>query len=207
MVTADSPSVHVKVARPDHPIHDLIARRWSPRAFSVQPVPDDLLCSLLEAARWAASARNTQPWFFILATDETRAGLISCLADFNRPWAQRAPVLGLVVANLSYADGTSNRWAIHDCGAALANFAIQAAAHNLYMRQMGSFDVDQARALFAIPPGHDPVVAFALGYLGDPTTLPADQAFADQTARTRRPLSEFVFSDAWGQTAPLARND
>ncbi len=206
MPTVDSPSVHVKVARPDHPIHDLIARRWSPRAFSEQPVPDDLLLSLLEAARWAASARNTQPWSFILTTEETRAGLISCLADFNRPWAQRAPVLGMVVANLSYADGTPNRWAVHDCGAALATLSLQAAAFDLHVRQMGSFDAEQARALFAVPPGHDPVVAFALGYLGDPAALPADQAFADQTARSRRPLSDFVFSDGWGHTAPLVRD-
>jgi nitroreductase len=109
-----------KQASPDHPIHELIARRWSPYAFADRPVPEDDLRSLFEAARWAASSYNEQPWSYIVATKADPAGferLLSCLVEGNRAWAEAAPVLALGCTSLTFArNGKPNAAAVHDLG-------------------------------------------------------------------------------------------
>jgi len=191
----------------NHPIHDLLRRRWSPRAFSDRPVELEKLRSLLEAARWAPSSYNEQPWSFIVAIKENPAEyerLLSCLVEGNIRWAQHAPVLMLAVARLHFErNGQPNRHAHYDVGQAVAHLTVQATALGLYVHQMAGFHVEKARELFSIPEGYEPMTAIALGYIGEPDALPEKLREREQAPRTRKSLDEFVFTGHWGQTSPL----
>ena len=199
-----------KSANVSSSIELLLQKRWSPRAFSEQMVEPEKLCILFEAARWAASSFNEQPWSFIVATKDNRDRydrLLSCLAEFNQLWAQSAPILMLSVAKLSFEkNGKENRHAFYDVGSALANLAIQATALDMFIHQMAGFDVEKARSLFDIPQGYEPVTAIAVGYPGDSQTLPEKLYQREVAPRTRKPLSNFVFTDSWGKTLPLVVN-
>src|SRR6266702_6198279 len=124
-----------KLAETQYPIHDLLRRRWSPRAFSDRRVEPDKLRSLWEAARWAASSFNEQPWSFIVATrqkQEEHARLLSCLVEKNQQWARLAPVLMVSVAKLKFEKtGKPNRHAFHDVGLAMGNLLVEATALGL----------------------------------------------------------------------------
>ena len=191
----------------EYTVHDLIRGRWSPRAFSNRTVERDKLLSLLEACRWAASSYNEQPWSLIVATKDQPseyARLLSCLVEFNQSWAQSAPVLMLSVAKLHFdQNGKENRHAFHDVGAAASNLSTQALALELFVHQMVGFDTEKARSQFGIPIGYEPVAMIAIGYLGDPQTLPAALQAQELAPRTRKPLTEFVFAGGWGQTSDL----
>ncbi len=181
-------------------IHELLARRWSPRTFSSRPVEPERLTQLFEAARWAPSCYNAQPWSFIVATREDAEGynrLLSTLMEANRQWAQKAPVLILAVAKLDFDHvARPNRHAFYDLGQAVADLTIEATALDLLIHQMGGFDPGAARELFAIPAGYEPVAVLALGY---PEGPPADPA-----GRKRKPLTDFVFSGSWGRPASVS---
>ncbi len=196
-----------KPATNEHPIHDLIRRRWSPRAFADKTVPPDLLRSLFEAARWAASSMNDQPWAYLVATKddaENFAKMVSVLMDGNSIWAKNAPVLLLSVARLNFKhNGSANRVAVHDLGAANASLTLQATALGLGVHQMGGFHRDKAREVFQIPEGWEPVAAMAIGYPGDPASLPENLQKREIAPRSRQPLSEFVMSGSWGRPSPL----
>jgi len=198
-----------KPAEAAHPIHDVIARRWSPRAFDERPVEQETLKSLFEAARWAPSSNNEQPWRFIVASKETSTDydrLFACLVEGNRKWAFRAPVLILSVASLLFEDdGKPNRHALHDTGMAAENFVLQATALGLQAHQMAGFDPQKARETCLIPTGFDPVAMIALGYPGDPAVLPDYLREREIKPRERQPIVDFVFSIKWGQTSPLVR--
>jgi nitroreductase len=196
-----------KLAVTTFPIHDLIRRRWSPRAFADRPVEPGRLGSLLEAARWAASSYNEQPWAFIVATREQTVEhnrLLECLVEFNRGWANAAPVLLLAVAHLNLAkSGQPNTHAVHDVGQALANLALQAVADGLMVHQMAGILPDKAQAKFAIPDGWKAVTGAAIGYPGSVDSLPEGLRERELSARQRKPLDEFVFAGQWGQRHPL----
>lgn len=196
-----------KPADTQYPIHNLLQRRWSPRAFSDQTVELEKLRSLLEAVRWAPSCFNEQPWSFILATKDNPAEherLLSCLSESNQQWAQDAPVLMLSVAKLAFErNGKANRHAFHDVGLAVENLVIQAIALDLFVHQMASFDLEKARELYGIPEGYEPVAGIALGYLGDPQALPENLYERELAPRIRKPSASFVFSGYWGQTSSL----
>ncbi|MCP9451404.1 MAG: nitroreductase family protein [Nitrospira sp.] len=191
-----------KPAPADYPIHDLLARRWSPRAFADQPVEREKLQSLFEAARWAPSSNNEQPWRFIVATkgDEARWNrLFACLVEGNRVWAVRAPVLVLSVAGRSFGKtGELNRHALHDTGMAVQNLAIQATALGLIVHQMAGFDAEQARKELNIPREYEPVAMMAIGYPGDPNLLPDALREREVAPRRRHPVSSLVFGGEWG---------
>jgi nitroreductase len=193
-----------KASETQYPIEELLRHRWSPLAFSNQPVEREKLCSVLEAARWAASSFNEQPWSFIVATKDNQAEfdrLLNCLAEGNQEWAKNAPVLMLSVAKLYFErNGVENRHAFHDVGAATASLAIEATALGLYVHQMAGFDVSKARETYSIPEGYEPVAAIALGYLGDPQSLSERLLKRELAPRTRKPLSEFVFFNSWNQS-------
>ncbi len=195
----------IKAARTDYPVLDVIARRWSPRAFDERPVERKKLLQLLEAARWASSCFNEQPWRFFVATRDEPARyerLLACLNERNRTWAHLAPVLMLTVAKRTFArNGNPNRHAWHDVGLAMGNLLAQATALGLYAHQMAGILPDQARALLQIPDDYDVVTGVALGYLGDPERLPEDRQEAERKPRSRKPLGELVFGGAWGQPA------
>jgi nitroreductase len=196
-----------KPAPTEHPIEELIRRRWSPRAFSDRPVEPEKLRSLFEAARWAPSSFNEQPWSFIVATKdkpEEYAQLLSCLVEKNQQWAQLAPVLMVSVAKLNFEkNGKPNRHAFHDVGLAMGTMLVEATALGLFVHQMAGFSVDKAREGFAVPEGFEPVAAVAIGYAADPEVLP--EAFREQEVgpRRRKPISEFVFAGKWGESSAI----
>ena len=196
-----------KSADTQYPINDLLRQRWSPLAFSDQMVEPEKLCSVLEAARWAASSYNEQPWSFIVATKDNQGEferLLSCLAEGNQEWASNAPVLMISVAKLHFErNGVENRHAFHDVGAAATQLAIQATANGLFIHQMAGFDVPKTREIYSIPEGYEPVAAIALSYQGDPQTLSEKLQQRELTPRSRNPLEKFVFSGAWNQASPL----
>ncbi len=199
-----------KPAETHTPIHELIGRRWSTRAFSDRPVEADKLRSVLEAARWAPSSRNEQPWAYLLATREDPKNfedLVGLLVDSNRVWAQKAPVLILTLAHTQLEkDGSPNRLAFHDLGQATSNLVTQATALGLSTHQMGAFDVEAARKRFRVPSGWEPVSVIVLGYPGDANTLPDPYRERETAPRQRKPLEQFVFSGTWGQPAPITNS-
>ncbi len=196
-----------KPADVQYPIHDLIKRRWSPRAFSDRSIKPETLQSLLEAARWAPSSNNEQPWSFIVAAKDDPAEfgrLLSCLVDGNSLWAQHAPVLMVSVARLSFEDdGQPNRHAFYDVGQAVANLIVQATALGLMVHQMAGFHPDKVRELYSVPKEFEPVAAMALGYPGDPQSLSDKLKKRELAPRERKPITEFVFTGRWGRTSPV----
>lgn len=200
-------AIAVKQAQSDYPIHGLLQSRWSPRAFADKAVEAEKLQSVFEAARWSPSGGNMQPWSFLVARKAEEPALfermVSCLSEGNVWWASKAPVLGIAVASLYRRPEVLNRHAFHDVGMALQSLALQARALDLYTHFMGGFSPDKARELFAIPPEHEAATMFALGYLGDPDTLPEKNREGELSARTRRPLRDLLFGEQWGVTAAL----
>ena len=191
----------------DHPVHELIRARWSPRAFSSEAVAPAAVLSLLEAARWSASCFNDQPWSFLVGFqgDETWQGLYDCLMPANRTWAGEAPVLMLAMAHEMFVQtGKPNRHAQYDTGQAVAALALQATAQGLFVHQMAGFDAEATRARFSIPANHTPMAALAIGRGGDPTTLPESLAERERAPRERVPVGTFTFAGKWGASAPFA---
>lgn len=200
-----------KTAETSAPIHDVLRHRWSPRAFDSRPVEPEKLRSLFEAARWAASSFNAQPWFFIVATKndpENFKRVLECFVEFNQGWAKNAPVVALSVAGLKFEhNGQPNRHAFHDVGQAAANLALQAAALGLQIHQMAGIDPEKARKIFKIPEGYEAVAGIAIGYPGDPDSLPEQLRKRELEPRSRKPLSSFVFTGDWGHTAHFANGN
>lgn len=197
-----------KPADNQHPIHDLLRYRWSPRAFDDRSIELEKLRSLFEAARWAPSSNNGQPWRFLVATKERKTEydrLFNCLVEGNQKWAHRAPVLLLSVAKLQFEDGSPNRHALHDTGMAAENLVLQATALGLVAHQMAGFRIDQAQADCQIPEGYEPVAMIAVGYPGDPALLSDHLRVREAQRRVRKPLTELVYSAIWEQPSPLLR--
>ncbi len=186
----------------DHPVHSLIERRWSPYAFADKPIDSADLHSLLEAARWAPSSYNEQPWRFIVATrddPENFQRLLDCLVPANQEWAGKVPVLMLSVAALSFAkNGKPNRHALHDVGLASAMLALQATNIGLAVHFMAGFDGDKARENFSIPDDFEPAAAIAIGHHH------ADSAGDSPSPRKRRSVEAFAYAGAWESAAPYS---
>lgn len=195
-----------KPAETQFPLHDLLKRRWSPRAFSEQAVEPDMLLTLLEAACWAPSSSNEQPWRFVVATKDQPVEydrLLACLLEGNRKWAYRAPVLMLSVARMDFEeDGRPNRHAFHDVGLSTENLLLQATALGLVAHPMAGFDIEKARADLTIPSGYEPVAMIAAGYPGELSVLPDYLQQRELKPRERKPLTEIAFSGQWGHSLP-----
>jgi len=196
-----------KIAKTDHPVHELVARRWSPYGYSARPVAEPDLRSLFEAARWAPSSYNEQPWRYILASRDDPAQferLLECLVPANREWARTAPVLALGVFKRSFShDGSPNAVAMHDLGLAAGNLCLEATARGLYVHQMAGILPERARELFGIPDDFQPITGIAIGYAADLDTLPEKLRRRDTTPRRRKPLGELVFGPRWGETSEV----
>jgi nitroreductase len=197
-----------KLAPSEFPVHQLIRERWSPRAFADKPIPKDVLRSLFEAARWAPSSSNEQPWAYIVASRDDKENfekMLSVLVEFNANWARSAPILALAVAHLTFAKSNApNRNAQYDTGAATALLSVEATAHSLAVHQMAGFDPEKARQVFGIPAGWEALAAIAIGYPGDPASLPQPLKDREMAPRTRKPITEFVMTGGWGHTASFA---
>jgi nitroreductase len=198
-----------KRAVADHPIHELLAARWSPYAFDGRPVSEADLRSLFEAARWAASSYNEQPWGYIVATKddpEQFRKVLSCLVEGNQAWAKDVPVLALGIVSLRFArNNKENRAAVHDLGLAAGNLLVEATARGLCVHQMIGILPDKVREEFSIPEGWEAWTGLAIGYLGDINALPDNLKQRDLAPRERKPLDQFVFSGKWGNPAPLTQ--
>lgn len=198
---------HPKDAHPDHPIHDLLAQRWSPYGFADRDVATADLLALLEAARWAPSSYNEQPWRYLIARrsqPEAFAKLLSCLVETNQVWAQHAPVLLIGITMLQFArNGKPNKAAAHDLGLAAGNVCMEATARGLYVHQMIGIVPERVRELYDLPAEAEPLTALAIGYRGDGANLPPELQERDRTPRARRPIDAFVFQDAWGKPAEI----
>ena len=198
---------HPKVAQPDHEILDVIRHRWSPRAFNAsEDVPLRDLQRLFEAARWAPSSRNEQPWRFVVGhrrrTPDAFAALLASATPKNQAWAAAAPVLVLVTVRANHeAIEVANPHAWYDAGQAVAFLTLQATASGLSVRQMQGFDPVVARQACAVPPPFEPAVIMAIGLAGDPSTLTVPgHREAELEPRSRRSLTEFVFEGVWGNS-------
>ena len=183
------------MTEPDAPILEAISNRRSPRAFAEREPTTAELASIFEAARWASSCFNEQPWRYIVARrseGEIHAKALEGLNPFNRAWAAAAPVIGFSLARVEFGNGKPNRHAWHDVGAATTQAAIQAASMGLVIHQMAGIEAEVVRAHFDVPEELEVVAGFALGWPGDPASLPEPLREREQAPRTRRPLSELL---------------
>jgi nitroreductase len=192
-----------------HPnVHELIRNRWSPRAFSSQEVSNEDLKVVLEAARWAASSYNEQPWRFFVARKRDRSAyqqFLEALVLANQAWANSAPVLIIMAAKRTFShNGTPNYYGLHDAGQALAYLMLQATALGLHAHAMAGFDHEKARKEIGIPDDYDIGAAVALGYLGDPDQLSEQPRKAELAKRSRKPLNEIAFGERWNKPLDLS---
>jgi nitroreductase len=190
----------------DHPILDQLRDRWSPRAFSSRPVPPESVRSLMEAARWAASCFNAQPWRFILAGREDEAAFeaaLACLNEWNRKWAAPAPLLLFAVARMNFDDGSANRHALYDTGQAMAQLTVQATALGLHVHQMAGILPERIIETYALPDGYEVVCAAAIGSYGDSASLDEGMREKELAPRQRKPLAEIAFAGGWEKPANL----
>jgi nitroreductase len=202
-------TAHARPAPADAPIHQLISHRWSPRAFEDRPIETEKLRTLFEAARWAASSYNGQPWFFIVAEKSDKQNyqrVLDSFVEFNQGWAKNAPVVALSVARLNFDDGRPNRHALHDVGQASAYLALQAVELGLQIHQMAGIDPEKAREIFNIPQGYEAVAGIAIGYPGDPSSLSGQLKEREHAPRSRKPADSFVFTGKWGETSPFIKS-
>src|SRR6202021_3570827 len=193
----------------EYPVPALFAERRSLLAFASTPVESETLASLMEAARWAPSSMNEQPWSFLVAPKANKPYFdrkLACLVEFNVQWAQHAPVLLLSTARLTFeSTGELNRHAFHDVGQAIANPTFQAMVSGLVVHQIAGFDVEKARREFSIPQDHEPVAVTAIGCPGSPEDLPDKLRQKELASRQRKALADFVFERSFGQAAAWTR--
>ena len=200
-----------KPAPADRPIHPLLAERWSPYAFTDEGVTKEDLIALFEAARWAASSYNEQPWRFIVARREEPAAfakVLSCLVPFNQGWAGHAPVRALgLVQTLRPGDESPNAAAQHDLGLAAASLTVEATHRGLSVHQMSGIAADRIRDAWALPDDVLPLTALAIGHAATLAETPEDLRDRQRRPRERRRLPEFVFAERWGEPAPFLTGD
>jgi nitroreductase len=188
-----------RTAATDHPVLDVLAERWSPRAYdAAAPIDEQKLASALEAARWTPSANNTQPWRFIVARRGTaeHAAIAESLAGFNALWAPSAAVLIVAVAETATEDGTPLTHAGYDLGQAVAHLSVQAHHDGLVVHQMSGFDPAVVRERFELPERFAPTTVIALGELGDIDALPDALREREVAPRLRRPVADSVIVNA-----------
>ena len=176
-------------------IHELITKRWSPVAFDPSPVEYEQMHLLFEAAKWAPSARNAQPWRFIYATKEMPdyQVLLDLLDEQNQVWARTAPLLVLALAQVvSTYKNRPNRLAFYETGMAVSHLLLQATHMGLYVHQMSGYDLERARKTLMIPTRYEPTAMMAIGYKGDPAQLPGEVAAREGKKRERMEVSKFL---------------
>ncbi|QIM19457.1 nitroreductase [Leucobacter coleopterorum] len=184
-----------RIAQTSAPLLDTLAERWSPRAFDIEhSLPEGALRGIFEAARWAPSAKNTQPWRFIITRrgSESFAKIEAALLGFNQTWAGNAAALVVNIAETTDADGNKQPWAEYDLGQAVAHLSIQAQSEGLHLHQMGGFDRDAIRTAFDLEERFLPVSVTAIGAIGSLDQLPEALRERETAPRVRLPLEDLV---------------
>ncbi|MGE3859495.1 MAG: nitroreductase family protein [Nitrososphaeraceae archaeon] len=201
MTLAKEKNLITKVAKTNFPIHSLIAQRWSARAFSTKSVEKSKLLSILEAARWAPSSRNEQPWRYIVFTNDNTEKLDiarSVLLEINN-YAKLAPILICAITKKYYSDnGIYNKLHFHDLGAANENMFLESFNQGLIMHEMGGFDREKARKVFSIPDDFEIGIMIAIGYQDSHDILPERYREKAFSPRERKSLSEIAFFEQLG---------
>lgn len=196
--------MHFKSATTAVPIHDIIAKRWSCRAFdAAKPINREQISALVEAARWAPSCFGDEPWRFIIwdkNSDSTSWHMaFDCMVEWNQNWVKNAPLLLLVTASNTFQkNGKPNAWGQYDSGAAAENLCLQAVAMGLMAHQMGGFDADRVRKTFSIPEQYTCMAMIAVGYQGEESSLDEELKELELAPRTRAPHDERFFEGTWG---------
>ncbi|MBC8082755.1 MAG: nitroreductase family protein [Hymenobacter sp.] len=186
----------MKHATTTYSVLEPIRKRWSPRSFASAPVAPEALNQVFEAASWAASAMNEQPWRYIYAhqaDQEAFRKMADCLLPGNQPWAKNAPLLILALAETHFANGNPNGSALHDLGLANGNLMLEATALGLHGHFMGGFDPARTKDLFGLPDTLQPVVFIALGYIGEAELLEEPFLSREKAPRQRKPVAEIAF--------------
>ena len=195
-----------KHANTNHELHPELKKRWSPRAFSDKKVEKEKLQRIFEAARWAPSASNEQPWYFIVgeAGDETYKKIFDTLVEFNQLWVKTAPLVVLAIGKISSEkSGKENGWYKYDVGQAVAHLTFQATHEGLWVHQMGGYDAQKAGEVFEVPEGYEVVSAFTLGYMGDYKVLHPNLQKMEVADRERKNTDDFIFSNKFGEKSSL----
>lgn len=186
-----------KPADTDAPILDVIAERWSPRAFDPErSLTEADLVPLFEAARWAPSSSNSQPWRFVYGFrgEPEFEALLGAAVPGNQAWVQRASVLAYSVARLKSDSGRALWHNRHDTGMALGYLLLEATARGLAVHPFGGFDSDKVIAAAGIDAAaYEPVAGLAIGHAGDPALLGEEGAARERAPRTRRTVADFAF--------------
>jgi hypothetical protein len=195
-----------KFAKTIYPVNNLSKIRWSPRAFAEKPVEKAKMRSILEAARWSPSAGNEQPWRFMIGfrDDETWQKIFETLDEGNKVWVKSVPVLLLSIGKKVWSrNNTPYAHFQYDTGQSVAHLTFEAMNQGLFVHQMAGFDAERAILAFDIPPDHQPLTAIALGYIGDPSTLPEELKERELSLRKRKDFSELIFSGTFGQKSNM----
>ncbi|MBL7998016.1 MAG: nitroreductase family protein [Candidatus Kapabacteria bacterium] len=195
-LTTTTDGIDLKRAHTVHTIHELLAMRWSPRSFAETPVSETDMNTILEAAAWAASGGNGQPWAFIygLRGSKTFGMILSALNPSNQAWAQNAGALVLCLARVMNAEGKPSRLALHDTGSAMTTMLLQGTAMGIYGHPMGGYNMEQMREQFSIPQQYETAAVVAMGYVGSPDALSEHNRTREIEPRTRKPLADYAFS-------------
>lgn len=192
-----TPTIAARHAATDAPLIAPLVERWSPRAFDPDAeVSDETLRTVLEAARWAPSANNMQPWRFLVARRGTEAfrTVHDALTGFNQLWVDAASVLIVNLAEIVDEEGRTRRWAVYDLGQAVAHLTVQAQHEGLHTHQLGGFDAARLHEAFGLPASLEVVSITTIGRLGDASRLPEPLREREQQPRRRKPLDEIVIA-------------
>jgi nitroreductase len=181
-------------------ILEIIQERWSPYSFSSTPVEGFKLKAMFEAAGYAPSCNNEQPWAFVFSTRDEKEvfnDYVEFLSDGNKVWAKHAYALIISMARTKFSyNGKPNRYAFHDTGMAVANLLLQALTLDVYVHQMGGYSVEKVKKYFKLGDDIEPVAMMAVGYLGDGSSLTPELLKRDEKRRPRKSVNEFVFKNS-----------
>ena len=184
---------------------EIIQERWSPYSFSSTPVEEYKLKAMMEAAGYAPSCNNEQPWVFVLTTREDRAvfdDYLGFMNDTNQEWAKNAYAIIISMARTKFTyKGKPNRFAFYDTGMAVSNLLLQALALDVYVHQMGGYSVEKVKKYFNLNEELEPVAMMAVGYLGDGESLSPELYKRDEKRRSRKVVNEFVFKNTLSNPA------
>ena len=199
------PMSDAKIANRPAGLHPLLRERWSPRAYSNKAIGPDAIQRMFEAAQWAMSSYNGQPWRFVYATKDDAAGyerVLSTLIPFNQAWANSAPMIGIAIGRTHFEHNSEpNSWHAYDTGAAMALLTVQAHHEGLHVHQMAGFDPAKAKEVLNIPEGYSPIAAFTIGYVGDASALPDPLKEREGQPGQRKALAEIAFKGTFGATS------